>query len=216
VGVRSNNPPETQTILVPVPQAQTAIPERYVLVSHVPDLSLTIAGTRSQIGSFSPSLLSVLVEWAAVDHAGTQAVPVTIANRDPEVEVINPPQTIQADLDLFVSVQAPLSIVITKPPSPGYQRVSEAVSTSAVAVDGPQHQLAGVQARVLVDLSGQKTNYQAELPVYVYAASGTKLNDGVTPSTVTVTILIRSVLATRAVAVNPGASLVGRVGATST
>jgi YbbR domain-containing protein len=210
--VYASNPPEIQTVLVPVPQEPNAIPARYVLVSQVPDLSLTIAGGRSQLGAWSPALLSVSVDWAVVKRAGTQAVPVTIVNRDPSIDVINPPNTIQADLDSFVSVQAPLSILTTKTPPPGYQRVSEAVSPSTVAIAGPQHQLVGVQARVLVDLSDQKTNYQAELPVYIYAANGVRLDDEVTPSTAIVTISISSVLSTRAVAVNPGATLVGKVG----
>jgi YbbR domain-containing protein len=86
---------------------------------------------------------------------------------------------------------------------------SSATDPSTVAVIGPQNQLGGVQARVTVDLSTQKTNFQDDKTVGLFDSTNQKLgNFGITitghpQGTVQVTIAIAASLTSRASAVLP-------------
>jgi YbbR domain-containing protein len=76
-----------------------------------------------------------------------------------------------------------------------------------VSVIGPQHQLAGLEARVAVDLSNWKTNFQADEKVGLYDTTGQRLgNFGAAPGTVQVSITVTAVITSRASAVLPKVS----------
>lgn len=206
--VYAGNPPETKAVSVAVPQSPSAIPTKFVLVSPVPNLSLHLGGTKSSLNAFSMSSLAVNVSWRSVTKPGIVNVPVSVSNSDPNVQLIDPPKTVSADLDSLASTTLPVNIDVTTPPPAGYVTSSESASPASVVVTGAQQQLAGLQARVNLDLSNRKTNVQADVPVLLYDTHGTQVNNppwltGVTPSTVRVTLIISSSQTSRASAVVP-------------
>jgi len=102
-------------------------------------------------------------------------------------------------------------------PPQGYVVVSAVATPATVTVIGPHNELAGVQAKVTVNLANQKTNFQADETVLLFdSATGQRLgNFGITvaghlQATVLVTIEVAASLTSRASAVLPKVS--GSVG----
>jgi YbbR domain-containing protein len=106
-------------------------------------------------------------------------------------------------MDTFTSKTVPVQIVLTNPPPVGYESGSEQATPSTVSVYGPSHELANIEARVAVNLSTQKANFQAQVPVLVYnTKTGIQVtNVGVDHSNVSVSITITGFVTTRFVAV---------------
>jgi YbbR domain-containing protein len=201
--VYAGNPPETRLLTVPVPQS--AIPAQFVLVHPVQDIAVRIGGDENTLASLNTATaLSVIVAWSSVTHTGTYAIPMTVINNDPAIELIEPPTTVTVDVDAFESKSVPVTIVQTNPPPVGYQSGAEQVTPSSVVIEGPARELAGVQARVTVDLATQKANFQADLRVLAYDAKGARLNDvGINRTNVSVSIAISADVTQRLVAIIP-------------
>jgi YbbR domain-containing protein len=139
-----------------------------------------------------------------VTHTGVYAIPITVVNNDPAIELIDPPTSVTIDVDAFESKSVGVTIVITNPPPVGYQSGVEQVSPSSVVIEGPARELVGIQARVTVDLSTQKANFQADLRVLAYSAKGVRLNDvGIDHTNVSVSIAITADVTQRLVAIIP-------------
>lgn len=200
--VYAGNPPETKMLSLAVPQSPANIPAGYVLVHPVSNVLLRVGGSQNTLGSLNPAVLTVNVDWAAVNRAGTYSIPIAITSGDPNVELIGPPTSVQVDLDVLTSKSVPVTIQITSPPPVGYRSVAQEATPSTVVVDGPQHELAGVVARVTVNLSTQKANFQAQVAVLVYDSKGIRLNN-VNGGTVTVSIAITADVTTKIEAVWP-------------
>ena len=210
--VYAGNPPETRLIMVHVPQQRSAIPAKFVLVHPVPDIPVRIGGARDRLNSFSPDMLTLSVAWSHVTKPGVQIVPVSLSNSAPNIEVIDPPTSITADVDYEDSTTVPVTIVVTNPPPAGYNITSQTADPDAVVVSGPHRELSGLQARVNVDLGNNKTNFLQITPVLLYDAQGNRLSDltvtpppgsNASPGTVTVTIIVSANVTSRAAAVLP-------------
>ena len=201
--VYAGNPPTTRVVSLSVPQSSANIPAPYVLVHQVNNILVRVGGDQSTLDALNPSELTVTVDWAAVNRAGTYVIPMSITSSEPNVELISPPTSVQVDLDTFISKSVQVTIVITNPPPVGYERGTEQATPSTVVVNGPQRELVGIEARVTVNLNTQKANYLASLPVLVYS-KGVRLNNvGVNPSYVSVAIAITEDVTTRFVPVIP-------------
>lgn len=210
--VYAGNPPQTRTFAVPVPQQPSSIPAGFTLINPIKDLQVRLGGTRNSLDAFQTNDLVVQVRWGVVKHGGTQSLPITITNTDPNVELLDAPTSVQANIDKLGSATVQVTVRITSSPPPGITVNGISTSPSAITVAGPQHELNGLEARVNVDLSAAKANFKAELPVYLYAANGTQLKDleiANQITLVTVNITLSSNVTSRVVAVIP--QLVGRL-----
>jgi len=203
--VYAGNPPETRTVSLQVPQAPSAIPARFILVQPVPPVAIRIGGARSSLDGFSTASLTVKVNWQSVTTPGEHQVPITITNADSNVELIDPPTSVTANLDTRSSISTPVTIRVTNPPPQGYVISSEAAAPASVVIVGPEQQLKGLEARVTVDLQNQKTNLVVQQAlVLIYDARGVQVGDvDVTPGTVKVSIIVAANQTTRAAAVVP-------------
>lgn len=209
--VYAGNPPETKTVSVAVPQSPSAIPAKFVLVSPVPNLSLHLGGSRDSLNAFNMSSLTVSVSWNSITKPGVVNVPVSVSNSDSNVQLIDPPRTVTADLDNLSSTTLQVNITVTAPPPIGYVTSSESADPASVVVTGAQQQLSGLQARVNLDLSKNKTNVEAQPAILLYDSHGVRVTNppwltGVTPETVRVTIIVSSSQTSRASAVVPKTS----------
>ena len=203
--VYAGNPPETKMLSLAVPQSAANIPAGYVLVHPVSNALVRVGGSANTLDSLNLAVLTVNVDWAAVNRAGTYSIPIAITSSDPIIELIGPPTSVQVDLDVLTSKSVPVTIQITSPPPVGYRSGAQEATPSTVVVDGPQHELAGIVARVTVNLSTQKANFQQQLPVLIYDSKLVRLNNvGVEPTDVSVSIRITEDVTTRyGVAVAP-------------
>jgi YbbR domain-containing protein len=200
--VYAGNPPETKVLSLAVPQDPANIPASYVLVHAVNPVLIRVGGNQNTLDSLNTAALTVTVDWSAVNRAGTYSIPISISNSDPSIQLIDPPTSVQVDLDSHTSKSVPVTIRITSPTPVGYQSGTQQATPSTVVVAGPSQELVGIEARVTVNLSTQKANFQAPLPVLVYDSKGIRLNNvGVNPADVSVSIAIKADVTTEAVAV---------------
>ena len=203
--VYAGNPPETKIVSVPVPQSRSLVPQQFVLVNPIAPLSVRIGGSRDSLDAFSVSSLVVSVAWRTVTRPGIVTIPISITKTDPNIELIDAPTSVVADIDTQDSANIPVTIKISNPPPLGYTITSEASKPSSVVVVGPHHQLIGLEARVTVDLQNRKTNLVSDVAVVFYDQLGAQVTDlsSVTPNLVTVTVTVASSEVTRASAVLP-------------
>ena len=203
--VYAGNPPETRTVSVAVPQSAEVIPAQFILVAPVSNLSLHIGGNRQSLNAFNTSSLTVNVNWRSVDKAGMINVPISVTNSDPNVQLIDAPTSITANLDNLSSTTLPVNINITASPPPGYVVSTQMASPASVVVAGAKHELPGLHASVKIDLSDRKTNVEAGLDVLVYDSHDNQVNNlsSINPNTVLVTITVSASQTSRASAVVP-------------
>ncbi len=202
--VYAGNPPETRVVSVAIPQSSVSLPAGYVLVHSVNDVPVRVGGSQNTLDSLNPAVLIANVDWAAVNRVGTYSIPMSILNSDAQIELIDPPTSLQIDVDKFGSVSVPVTINVTNPPPVGYVDGTQQASPSTVAVRGPEHELSGIHAAVAVNLSNQKANFEAQVPVYVYDSRNQRITDLVAgPAQVNVSITITAHVTTKTVAVAP-------------
>ncbi|MHB8717282.1 MAG: CdaR family protein [Candidatus Dormibacteria bacterium] len=206
--VYASNPPDTRSVAVKVPQDTGAVAP-FVLVHTIPDIVIQVSGTREHLNAFDPSDIVVGVNYRAIKQVGTQQIPISVVNNDRDVILDNPPSSVTATVDRLGSRDVPVTVVVNTPPPQGYVVTNTSTTPSTVTLVGPQQQLAGLQARVSVDLGNQKTDYSADQKVSVYDPSGVQLGSfailvgGQPQTTVQVAITVTAVITSRASAVVP-------------
>ena len=166
----ANNPPDTRTVTVAVPQAAADL-SPWVLVQAVAPVSVRVSGTRQHLAAFDSGDLVVSVNYKAITQAGIQNLPVSVVNNDRDVVLDGTPAPITVNVDRHGSRTVDVTVDIIQPPPEGYVVISSATAPSTVTLLGPQHQLAGVEARVTLNLSSQRSNYQANKPVALVDSS---------------------------------------------
>lgn len=204
--VYAGNPPDTRTVSVHVPQDPAQIPPQFVLVHPIDAVRVRLAGTRDHLNAFEMSDLSIHVAYDRVRHSGEQTVPVTISNRNPDVEIDSAPSSVLVALDDLGFATKPVEVELSPPLPRGYVSQVAATAPPEVSVTGPQHQLDRVQARVVVDMSQQRTNLVQELQVQLFLGGRQVSDFGVSPTTVHVSIAVTASLTSRATAVIPNVS----------
>ena len=206
--VYASNPPDTRSVTVKVPQDTGAVAP-YVLVHTIPDLVIQVSGTREHLNAFDAADIVVSVNYKAISQVGTQQIPVSIANNDRDVQLDSPPTSVTATVDKLGSRSVPVTVIVSAEPPQGYVVTSTSTSPSTVTLVGPQQQLSGLQARVSVNLTSQKTDYQADQKVAVFDSNGTQLGtfailvNNQPQTTVQVTITVTASITSRASAVVP-------------
>ncbi len=202
--VYAGNPPETKLVSIAIPQSSVVIPPGYVLVHSVNNVQVRVGGSQNTLDSLNPTVITANVDWAAVNRVGTYSIPMSITNSDAQIELIDSPTSLQVDVDKFGSVSVQVQINITNTPPVGYVSGTQQTSPSTVAIRGPEHELSGIHASVAVNLSNQKANFEAQVPVYVYDARNQRISDLVAgPAQVSVSIAITAHVTTITVAVAP-------------
>ncbi len=203
--VYAANPPETRVISVHVPQDAASLPARYLLVHAIPDVQVLISGTRENLEAFDSRSLVVKVDYAAIHGTGRLTLPVIVTVTDPNVELGGAPTDIVAEVDTLDSLDIPVNLVVNPPPPMGYIVSGQSLDPQKVTITGPHNRLSSVRASIQLDLSNQKTNLDAFVPVRLQdtKTNATIGNLGVTPPTVRVILTIAPVETSRASAVVP-------------
>jgi len=202
--VYASNPPTTRTFTVHVPQDTTTMPSEFVRVQPVPDVNILVAGTRDHVNAFDPSTLRVTADYSGVRQPGTQLVPLTIVNPDSDVELDQPPKSVDVVIDRLGSATIPVQLVVTRPPPQGYVTGTTTLTPNTISVSGPSKELVGAIAQVKVDLSADKTNVVADLPVELVDPTGHPLANLTAPNPIVrVQITLATTATSRSSAVLP-------------
>lgn len=164
--VYAANPPDSRTVSVPVPDPSPGIP--YVLESPTAPLSVRVTGTREHVQAFDPgSSLSLRPDYSVIRHGGPQQIPVVIVNSDRNVGLDSPPTTVSVDVDEVSTRSLPVGFRITQTPPPGFINRTPVLTPNTVIVNGPKRLLTNLEARVDIDLHGQKSTIAVELQVFL-------------------------------------------------
>ena len=214
--VLATNPPGTRSVSIAVPQPPSpavSLPAGYLLTQAIPNLTVDITGTQDHLNSFSKSSLQVTVDYAAVTAVGGQVpatvrLPVKITNTDPNIDLDDPPSSIEAEVDSTGTASEPVQIEVGHAPPPGYQDSTRQATPAKVTATGPEHELVGIVIKTQqIDLSNQRANFPAStIKVYPYSSQGRYLSDvNLTPASVNVSITVVGVDTTRTSSVVLGA-----------
>ena len=200
--VFATNPPGTRSVSVAVPQPpspEVSLPAGYLLTQKIPKLTVDITGTEDHLNSFSLSSLRVIPDYNAIkaigDHVpATVRIPVKVTNADPNIDLDNPPTSVEADVDSSESQSETVVVEVSHTPPPGYQVGESNATPSTVTATGPEHELLGIQVRTQqIDLSNQRANFDGTVALYPYDSAGQPLSDvNVSPSTVSVEITVNA------------------------
>jgi hypothetical protein len=214
--VLATNPPGTRSVSIAVPQPPSpdvSLPAGYLLTQAIPNLTVDITGTQDHLNSFSKSSLQVTVDYAAVtaigDHVpATVRLPVKITNTDPNIDLDDPPVSLEAEVDTTGTASEPVQIVVGHAPPAGYQDSTVQATPATVTATGPEHELVGIVIKTdPIDLSNQRANFPAStIKVYPYSSQGRYLSDvNLTPASVNVSITVVGVDTSRTSSVVLGA-----------
>ena len=206
--VLATNPPGTRSVSIAVPQPPSldvSLPAGYLLTQAIPNLAVDITGTENHLSSFSKSSLQVTVDYDAIRAVGAHVpaavrLPVRITNTDPNIDLDDPPTSIEAQVDSSGSASEPVEVVVSHAPPPGYQDSTMQATPATVTATGPEHELVGIVIKTLpIDLSNQRANFPAStIKVYPYSSQGRYLADvNLTPASVNVSITVVGVDTTR-------------------
>ncbi len=167
VVVYAANPPDSRQILVHVQQDSQQLPGHYVLARPINDITVRINGTREHVDAFQASSIHATPNFDAIRRTGTQQLPLTVINTDPNVDISEVPGSVTADVDLTGTTTVPV-LVRPSRTQVGYVIVSATAEPARVSLVGPQRELGVAQAVVDVNL-GTRTNtlVQDGLPVIV-------------------------------------------------
>jgi len=180
------------------------MPSEFVRVQPVPDVNILVAGTRDHVNAFDPSTLRVTADYSGVRQPGTQLVPLTIVNPDSDVELDQPPKSVDVVIDRLGSATIPVQLVVTRPPPQGYVTGTTTLTPNTISVSGPSKELVGAIAQVKVDLSADKTNVVADLPVELVDPTGHPLANLTAPNPIVrVQITLATTATSRSSAVLP-------------
>jgi YbbR domain-containing protein len=145
-----------------------------------------------------------VVDWTVIRRPGLQQIPITVVNNDRDVDLVDAPTSIEADVDRLDTASVPVRVHVVRTPPAGYTIVSgPTVTPDHVVVSGPQRRLVGLVATVDVDLSNWKGAFSRNLPVTLVDPQGNPVTDVglVNANTVHVEIGIVSVTASRDVGI---------------
>ena len=221
--VLATNPPGTRSVSIPVPQPPSpdvSLPAGYLLTQAIPNLTVEITGTEDHLNSFSRSSLQVTVDYEAIKAVGNHVpaavrLPVKITSSDPNIDLDDPPQSLEANVDSPGSAGEPVQVEVSHPPPAGYQDSTMQATPAAVTATGPEHELVGIRVETQqIDLSNQRANFDATVAVYPYSSQGRLLSDvNLDPATVNVAITVVGLDTSRTSSVVLGA-LTGAAGGT--
>jgi YbbR domain-containing protein len=214
--VLATNPPGTRSVSIAVPQPPSpdvSLPAGYLLTEAIPNLTVDITGTQDHLNSFSKASLQVTVDYDAVTAVGDHVpaavrLPVKITNTDPNIDLDDPPSSIEAEVDSTGTASEPVHIEVGHAPPPGYQDSTMQATPAKVTATGPEHELVGIVIKTQqIDLSNQRANFPAStIKVYPYSSQGRYLSDvNLTPASVNVSITVVGVDTTRTSSVVLGA-----------
>lgn len=199
--VLATNPPGTRAVSIAVPQPPSpdvSLPAGYLLTQAIPNLTVDITGTQDHLNSFSKASLQVTVDYDAIRVVGEDVpaavrLPVRITNTDPNIDLDDPPTSVDAQVDSTGTASEPVQIAVSHGPPPGYQdNTGQATTPAMVTATGPEHELVGIVIKTQeIDLSNQRANFDATIAVYPYSSQGRLLSDvNLTPATVNVAITV--------------------------
>jgi YbbR domain-containing protein len=213
--VLATNPPGTRAVSIPVPQPPSpdvSLPAGYLLTQAIPNLTVQITGTEDHLNAFSKGNLQVTVDYDAIKAVGnhvpaTVKLPVKITSSDPNIDLDDPPISLDAEVDSSGSASDPVQIEVSHPPPPGYQDSTVPTTPAAVTATGPEHELVGIRIETQqIDLSNQRANFDATVFVYPYSSQGRRLSDvNLNPASVNVAITVVGVDTSRSSSVVLGA-----------
>ncbi len=187
----SENPIEARTYYLTVEHGPP--PSGLVVMGELRAIPVTVVAAADTLRDFDPkSSLKATAPFGNL-HRGHNLVPVRVDQLGQSVIIRRVPDTIPLEVDEIGTARREVVIERLRKVQAGYHEVSVSVNPKEVTIQGPQSQLAGIDAVVLVDLEGRQSPFEEPLGVVVRDATKKRLDTlSVTPAEVTVKMTIQA------------------------
>jgi YbbR domain-containing protein len=191
--VTSADPDETRTLSSAVPIQIVGQDPSLVINSDIPtDVEVTLRAPRSvwDIIEADPQTVRAILDLSGLS-SGEHSLDLQIQINARPVQIVSVgPRTITFTLEVLTAQTLPVDLSLSGETAVGYQAGEAVLNPLKVVVAGAQTQVQKVKrARVSINLSGIRENYDQTLPVDILDEAGQKV-DGVTisPKSVHVTL----------------------------
>jgi YbbR domain-containing protein len=191
--VTSADPDETRALSSVVPIQIIGQDPSLVISGEIPtDVEITLRAPRSvwELIDADPQTVQAILDLSGLS-SGEHSLNLQIQINARPVQIISiVPDTITFALETLVAETYSIDLSMSGEPAIGYEAGEASLEPEEVVVAGAQSQVKKVaRARVSINLSGSRENFDQILPVEVLDESGQKVN-GVTvsPETVHVTV----------------------------
>lgn len=192
--VYASDPPAISTFAVHV-QTGGVLHSGLVLLRPIGAVPVKVAGLVTGVRSHEvPSHLSAEADLSRITKPGEYQVPLKVVNTDANVWIWSAPGKVQVVIDREAKRSIPVHLSVTAAPPPGYtvDTAKTVITPSSVTVTGPESVLANVQAEARVNLSTARTSLSFSPTVTVSNSLGLGSEVSVSPSVVSVAVVIAS------------------------
>jgi YbbR domain-containing protein len=157
------NPLAKQTLSVPLELSPATT--QLVPLSALPDVTITISGTRDLVQSLTDQDVQAYVDVSG-QTAGVCSLPVKTSVPD-NIQVLSIyPQMVQINLDYITTKKVPVKILLQGAPAAGFAAQNPAATPALVMVSGPSSLLGRVQdAPAVVNTAGADSNINVRVPL---------------------------------------------------
>lgn len=192
--VYASDPPAITSFTVHV-QSGGVLHAGLVLLRPIGSVAVKVAGLDSRVRSQEvPSHLSAEADLSHITKPGEYQVRLKVVNTDPNVWIWSAPDKVQVVIDREAKRLIPVHLNVTAAPPAGYtvDTAKSLITPANVAVTGPESVLANVQAEASVNLSTARISLSFSPTVTVTNSLGLGSEVTVTPSVVSVAVVIAS------------------------
>jgi YbbR domain-containing protein len=169
------------------------LPSGLMIVGDPPPVPVTVIGTADNLRGFDVRTLHASGNFTSA-KVGNNRIPIRVDNPNPNIQ-IDAPTFVSVAVDQKASTTQPVTIERVHTLTAGFHELtgSTTVTPASVRIDGPKSELAGIQAVVQVDLSGQQGPFESTYTVVVRDAKGVVLKGIViTPPQVSIKMTIQA------------------------
>ncbi|MGH7706298.1 MAG: CdaR family protein [Candidatus Dormibacteria bacterium] len=194
--VYASDPPAIATYTVPV-QVGGVLHAGLVLLRPISPVAVKVAGVASNVKSHQVEThLSASADLSHIRKPGEYQVRLHIHKTDSNVWIWSAPTKVPVVVDRDATRSIPVHLSVSAAPPVGYTIVAgkSTISPASVTVRGPESVLANVQAEAVVNLSAVRISEPITSQVRLSNTSGLAQELTVSPTVVSVGVVVSSVV----------------------
>ncbi|HVC40266.1 MAG TPA: CdaR family protein [Candidatus Dormibacteraeota bacterium] len=193
--VYASDPPAIMSYSVPV-QASGVLRSGLVLVRPIAAVAVKVAGVASNVRNQAEvrGHLAAQADLSRITKVGEYNVPLKIVKSDSNVWIWSAPRTVAVLIDRVATRSIPVHLSVSSAPPVGFtvNLAQSAITPADVTVRGPSTLLANLQAEAVVNLSTVRASFPILETVKLSNTAGLGSELTVTPSVVSVGVVIAS------------------------
>lgn len=161
-----------------LPVTVNGLSDSLVLVTRLPDGSVSISGPESRVDDVRSSDLGLSIDLGDIDEPGTYRQRVSVSKPDNVNAESLEPREIQIQIEEYVTQNFPLEYIVTQEPDDPRQISSASPIVSEVTVSGSSSAMSRVGKVLLpITVAQQTENFQSIFVPYAVDAAGQRVSE---------------------------------------